>query len=94
MRRLALAIGLAAVMAGAFPGAASAEAGGLPVLLAQAKSCKGMFDLCARRCRTRLPDDKNCTADHCTPKLATCRSDGCWQEGNLYGGQRHCGLSK
>jgi hypothetical protein len=61
---------------------------------AKAGSCKATFDVCAARCKTRLPDDKNCTSDHCSPKLIECRSTGCWQEGRLYGGATTCGLSK
>jgi hypothetical protein len=85
---------LLGLVAGVMFGAAVAQAGEAPVLLAQGKSCKGWFDTCAARCKTRNPTDKMCVADHCSPKLADCRKDGCWQEGGLYGGQRHCGLSK
>ncbi len=76
---------------------ASAQSGPQSYIVAQgskAGSCKATFDLCASRCRTRLPDDKNCTSDHCSPKLAECRSTGCWQEGRLYGGATTCGLAK
>lgn len=57
-------------------------------------SCSAYQSQCARRCKERVPDDKNCVSDHCTPKLNECRSTGCWQEGNLYGGKRACDLVK
>ena len=57
-------------------------------------SCRGMFNTCAARCKQRLPNDKNCTSDHCSPKLAECRQTGCWQEGANYGGGKTCGLAK
>src|SRR5262245_31283168 len=43
-------------------------------------SCGAFFSQCASRCKTRAPTDKNCVSDHCSPKLATCRKTGCWQE--------------
>lgn len=64
-----------------------------PVQLA-AQSCKSFQNTCAARCKQRVPDDKNCVSDHCTPKLEACRIDGCWEEGKLYGGKRTCGLTK
>lgn len=64
-----------------------------PVQVA-ANSCKSMQQLCAQRCKQRVPDDKNCVSDHCTPKLEECRSTGCWQEGKMYGGKQTCGLAK
>lgn len=57
-------------------------------------SCSGFQSLCAKRCVQRVPDDKNCVSDHCTPKLQECRSTGCWQEGRLYGGAQTCNLKK
>jgi hypothetical protein len=57
-------------------------------------SCQGMFSQCAARCKSRAPTDKSCVSDHCSPKLATCRQSGCWQEGKQYGGQRTCNLKK
>ena len=57
-------------------------------------SCQSWFNMCSSRCKTRMPDDKNCTSDHCSPKLSECRQTGCWQEGKLYGGGKTCGLSK
>lgn len=62
--------------------------------IAQGSSCQSWYNNCATRCRTRLPNDKNCVSDHCSPKLATCRQSGCWQEGKAYGGGKHCGLAK
>jgi hypothetical protein len=62
--------------------------------LAAGGSCQSWFSSCAVRCKQRVPDDKNCVSDHCSPKLAQCRASGCWQEGNAYGGGRHCGLAK
>lgn len=57
-------------------------------------SCSGFQATCAKRCKERAPTDKNCVSDHCTPKLQECRSTGCWQEGNLYGGAKTCNLKK
>jgi len=57
-------------------------------------SCSGFQSKCAQRCKERNPNDKNCVSDHCTPKLGACRSTGCWQEGQLYGGQKTCNLKK
>ena len=59
-----------------------------------AGSCKDFQNTCAARCRTREPGDKTCVSDHCTPKLAQCRSTGCWQEGAAYGGALTCNLAK
>lgn len=57
-------------------------------------SCSGFQSMCAKRCKQRAPDDRNCVSDHCTPKLQECRSTGCWQEGRLYGGRETCNLKK
>lgn len=62
--------------------------------VAQGGSCQSWFSNCASRCKTRAPTDKSCVSDHCSPKLATCRRTGCWQEGAQYGGAKHCNLSK
>jgi hypothetical protein len=67
-------------------------ASGLPTLAAD--TCSAMQNTCAARCKQRLPDDKNCVSDHCTPKLQECRKTGCWQEGRLYGGALTCNLVK
>ena len=57
-------------------------------------SCSAFQTMCAKRCVAREPDDPDCTSDHCTPKLKECRSTGCWQEGQLYGGKLTCNLKK
>jgi hypothetical protein len=57
-------------------------------------SCSGFQSTCAARCQQRLPGDKDCVPDHCTPKLQECRKTGCWQEGRLYGGALTCNLAK
>lgn len=62
--------------------------------IAAGGSCQSMFSTCAARCKQRAPQDKNCVSDHCSPKLAECRSTGCWQEGQMYGGGKTCGLAK
>ncbi len=81
--RTAVVAGLAALaMVLATPGASAQS------------SCSGFQSSCAKRCKQRLPDDKNCVSDHCTPKLAECRTTGCWQEGRLYGGKLTCNLKK
>jgi hypothetical protein len=63
-------------------------------MTAQGGTCRSFQDTCAARCLARVPDDKNCVSDHCTPKLAECRKTGCWQEGNLYGGAKTCNLAR
>ena len=62
--------------------------------LSAAESCSSFQATCAARCKERLPGDKSCVSDHCTPKLAECRTTGCWQEGKLYGGALSCNLKK
>lgn len=62
--------------------------------LAQARTCQSFQNTCAARCQQRLPGDKDCVPDHCTPKLMECRKTGCWQEGSLYGGALTCKLAK
>ncbi len=96
MRTSHMGAALFALMLVASPAAASS--GGKPApgsfLMAQGGTCRSFQDTCAARCVARLPDDKNCVSDHCTPKLAECRKTGCWQEGNLYGGAKTCGLAR
>lgn len=58
------------------------------------KTCGSFQTLCAARCKKRAPTDAQCVADHCTPKLDECVSNGCWQEGKLYGGKLTCNLVK
>jgi hypothetical protein len=57
-----------------------------------AGSCTATFNVCVARCRKDNPQDKACPSDHCSPKLAQCKSTGCWQEGQRYGGRQTCGL--
>lgn len=73
---------------------AGSEGPGNGTLQLAQTSCKAMQAMCAARCKQRVPDDKNCVSDHCTPKLVECRSTGCWQEGRQYGGKLSCNLSK
>jgi hypothetical protein len=73
-------------------GAQTAADGSFKV--AQGATCQSWYSMCSQRCKTRLPDDKNCTSDHCSPKLSICKQTGCWQEGQQYGGGKTCGLSK
>ncbi|MBY0613293.1 MAG: hypothetical protein K2P80_14020 [Beijerinckiaceae bacterium] len=82
---------LGAVLA-AWAGLALA-AGSVGTALA-AESCSSFQKTCAARCQQRLPRDKDCMPDHCTPKLTECRATGCWQEGKLYGGALTCNLKK
>jgi hypothetical protein len=58
-------------------------------------SCAGSYNRCKARCPqwSKEPVAK-CAADHCAPKLATCRRTGCWTEGPLYGGGTACNLKK
>lgn len=62
--------------------------------VAQAASCSGSFNTCASRCKTKYAHDKNCISDHCSPKLATCKSSGCWQQGGDFGNVLTCNLDK
>ncbi len=57
-----------------------------------AGSCTGTYSVCVARCRKDNPTDKACPSDHCAPKLSECRSTGCWQEGQRYGGRKTCNL--
>ena len=63
-------------------------------LVAAAGSCTGIYNTCVARCRKDVPDDKACPSDHCMPKLATCKTSGCWQEGARYGGKQTCDLKR
>ena len=67
---------------------------GLPQDSAAQSSCSAFQAQCAALCKQRVPDDKNCVSDHCTPKLVECRVTACWQEGNAYGAKRVCNLKK
>jgi hypothetical protein len=58
-------------------------------------SCAAFFNQCKARCPQWSKDPvAKCTADHCSPKLATCRSTGCWTEGPRFGGGKFCNLQK
>jgi len=59
-----------------------------------AASCTGTYRQCVARCRRDVPQDKACPSDHCAPKLGTCKSSGCWQEGARYGGGLTCNLTR
>lgn len=61
---------------------------------ALAASCSGSYNTCASRCKTKYAHDKNCISDHCSPKLATCKSTGCWQQGGDFGNVLTCNLDK
>ena len=61
---------------------------------ADAASCSNSFNTCASRCKTKYASDKNCVSDHCTPKLNTCKSTGCWQQGGDFGNTLTCNLDK
>lgn len=61
-----------------------------------ASSCQALFSQCSARCvnNTKGETKAKCTADHCSPKLASCRKSGCWTEGQAYGGATTCNLTK
>ena len=59
-----------------------------------AASCSDIHKTCVARCKRDNAADKLCPSDHCDPKLAQCRSTGCWQEGQRYGGALTCDLTK
>ena len=92
MSKLSLLVAAAVVVMAVSAGAQSLPTASFKV--AAGGSCQSWFSSCASRCKSRLPNDKNCVSDHCSPKLAACRQSGCWQEGAAYGGGRHCGLAK
>lgn len=62
--------------------------------VAKVGSCQSWFRTCAARCKERAPLDKACVSERCTPKLSDCRLSGCWEQGELYGGAKQCGLAK
>jgi hypothetical protein len=83
------------VMPGFAVGPARSQSAGADLIqLAQGSTCKSWFNNCAARCRKDNPQDRNCPSDHCSPKLADCKANGCWQEGNRYGGGRTCNLKR
>lgn len=59
-----------------------------------AGSCSGTYNMCVARCKRDNPQDRACPSDHCAPKLATCKTSGCWQEGRRYGGKTTCDLKR
>lgn len=69
---------------------------GIAAIEAQASSCQAYFSQCSARCVNNAKGETKakCTADHCRPKLATCRRSGCWTEGAAYGGGTTCNLKK
>ena len=61
---------------------------------ADAASCTNFLNTCASNCRAKHASDKSCVSDHCSPKLATCKSTGCWQQGGDFGNALTCNLDK
>lgn len=63
---------------------------------AQSSSCQAFFNQCSARCVNNAKGETKakCTADHCRPKLASCRQSGCWTEGAAFGGGTTCNLKK
>ena len=61
---------------------------------ADAATCSGSFNTCVSRCKTKYAADKSCVSDHCSPKLATCKTSGCWQQGGDFGNVLTCNLDK
>jgi hypothetical protein len=68
----------------------------LGLLAIEANACQSFFSQCAARCENNPKGESKakCTADHCSPKLASCRASGCWTEGAAYGGGKTCNLKK
>jgi hypothetical protein len=65
-----------------------------PMKLAQAATCQSWFNTCVSRCKSAAPDDTTCPRTNCGPKLTQCRSTGCWQQGQAFGGGQVCNLAK
>lgn len=61
---------------------------------AEAASCSNSMSTCVNRCKTKYASDKNCVSDHCTPKLNTCKTTGCWQQGGDFGNVLTCNLDE
>lgn len=55
-----------------------------PDLAAAYTSCREAHATCVARCKKDQAHDAACPSDHCDPKLAQCRADGCWQDGRWY----------
>lgn len=84
---------LAAVMLMTIPTVASAEQSTMrntPFIQLAAASCQSFFSQCRARCANNPKGESQakCTSDHCAPKLASCRSSGCWTEGAAYGDRK------
>ena len=62
--------------------------------VADAASCSNFQNTCASNCRAKHASDKDCVSDHCSPKLASCKSSGCWQQGGDFGNKLTCDLDK
>jgi hypothetical protein len=76
-------------------GFALALLGALAVDAGAQTSCSGFYGNCKVRCPQWSKDPvAKCAADHCAPKLGTCRKTGCWTEGPLFGGGTTCNLKK
>lgn len=67
-----------------------------PYIELAAATCQSFFSQCRARCANNPKGESQakCTADHCGPKLASCRKTGCWAEGANYGGGTTCNLAK
>jgi hypothetical protein len=94
MMRSVLALIAVAMLVSAGPVASAAQSRDAGAFQLAAGSCSGTYGQCVARCRKDNPQDKACPSDHCAPKLATCKTSGCWQEGQRYGGQQTCNLSR
>ena len=91
MQAMMRLVSVAIVIGVALSEAAALESGTFQV--AQA-SCTATYNTCVARCRRDVPKDLACPSDHCVPKLASCKSSGCWQEGQRYGGKLMCNLKR
>jgi hypothetical protein len=74
--------------------AANSTASASEAIILAADTCASFQSTCAVRCRKDNPQDKSCVSDHCLPKLAQCKTTGCWQEGQRYGGGQTCGMKR
>lgn len=75
-------------------GAAQARSDATVATRLAAETCASFQNTCAARCKKDNPQDEDCVSDHCSPKLAQCRSTGCWEEGRRYGGKQTCNLRR
>jgi hypothetical protein len=90
---MSLALATVVIAAAASAGPAKSSPNG-SFRIAAAGSCRTWFNTCSVRCGRNRDGREKCTSDHCAPKLASCQSSGCWQEGDKNGGGLHCGLAK